>query len=301
MHIINKENIPKVKEIDFFFENFDSIDHHKQIIEKALKFSKNIAEVEAIFIMGSIALEKADIFSDIDFFVMINENRVFDDIKNDYLSNLSNFGEVIHIFQSNAYSKNSIIYFKPYIKFDLVIEEYDKLVKDWRLGKRGKILFDRNGLGQKALNNSRETSFNIDKHMLEIKNVAIELPSFCYNIAGYMIRGEIITSIDFIAWIRRLLIRISGFLLDIQDEGTRRAEKRFPKDIIFFYHQIKIKEINDIWNCLEIILNWFSDWMVPHFNRLNIEHVNDEIPIIKYMISNLKKEYKVREKKKKKE
>jgi predicted nucleotidyltransferase len=291
MHIIDKENIPVVKEIDFFFEDIENIDHHMQIIDKALEFSKNIAEVEAIFIMGSIALETADIFSDIDFFVMINESRAFDNIKKEYLSNLNNFGDVIHIFQSNAYSKNSIIYFKPYIKFDLVIEEYDKLVNDWRLGKRGKILYDRNGLGQKALNKSRESSFKIDKYMLEIKNVAIELPSFCYNIAGYMIRGEIITSIDFIAWIRRLLIRISGFLLDIQDEGTRRAEKRFPEEIISFYHQIKIKEINDIWKCIEIILIWFSNWMVPHFNRLNIEHVKDEIPIIKYMISKLKKVY----------
>ena len=288
MQEIYTENIPKEEEIQVFLENLNDLSIHNKIINNAIEFSTKIPNVEAIYIMGSLALDTADIFSDIDFYVMINQTSEIDEIKSLYLSNLFNFGKVIHVFQSNAYSKNSIIYFKPYIKFDLMIDHYEKMINNWRLGKRAKLVFDRNGLGRKAMIEANEISFDLKKYELEIRNLAIELPSFCYNIAGYMLRGEYITSIDFVAWIRRLLMRISGFLIGIWDEGTRRAEARFPEEIISFYYQIKISKINDVWSCLNVFLKWYSQWLIPLFEKFNIPHAGEEVPLMKGILSKLK-------------
>jgi len=288
MQEIYRENIPVENEIRKFLSDIKDLSYHEKIIENVIDFSKKIPEVEAVFIMGSLALNTADIFSDIDFYVMIKRDTVLEEIKSIFLSNLKNIGRIIHIFQSNAYASNSIFYFKPYVKFDLVIDYYDKFCVNWRIAERGKLLYDKAGLGINAIKKARGINFDISKYEIEIRNVAIELPSFCYNIAGYMVRGEYITSIDFVAWIRRLLMRISGFLLGIWDEGTRRAETRFPKEILSYYHQCIIHGLKDVWRCLDVLLRWFSEWMVPRFEMNGIEHAGDEIPLIRIMISRLK-------------
>ena len=48
-------------------------------------------------------------------------------------------------------------------------KHYDKISNNWRLGKGGKLLYDRNELGKKAMNNAEKISFNLSKHEIEIK------------------------------------------------------------------------------------------------------------------------------------
>jgi predicted nucleotidyltransferase len=289
--VVYAQNIPNKKDIRIFFKNFHSLLSHQNIINEALSLAKNIPEVEAVLLLGSLAINTADIFSDIDFYVLIKNKSHLTKIKEHFLGNLNKIGNPIHLFASNAYPNSSIIYFKPYIKFELVIEDYDKLIKNWRIGKVAKLLYDRRGLGTQAIQVTEELTFSLKKYELEIKNVAVELPSFCYNIAGYMLRGEYITSIDFIAWIRRLLLRICGFFLGIWDEGTRRAELRFPKEVIHHYHQCKVKNKDEIWQVLHNILDWYADWLIPQFEQHNILHANEEVPIIRFMLTELEKTY----------
>ena len=277
-------NIPTQKELKVFLKDLKALDLHQIIVNNALEIAKELPQIEAILLLGSLAINTADIFSDIDFYVVIKEKGELNQIKNHFLQNLSNIGTPIHIFSSNAYPNSSIIYFKPFIKFELVIEDYDKLVRNWRVGKVAQLLYDRNGLGAQAMLVAKELEFKLEKYELEIKNVAIELPSFCFNIAGYMLRGEHITSIDFIAWIRRLLLRICGFFLGLWDEGTRRAELRFPNEVLNYYHRCLVKNVEEIWQILSNILDWYSDWLVPHFERHNIPHVNAEVPNIRYLL-----------------
>jgi len=82
MQLIYKENIPNEKEIQNFLSNFEDLTYHQQVIDKVVEFSKNIPNIEAIFIMGSLALDIADIFSDIDFYVMISQNSELNEVKN---------------------------------------------------------------------------------------------------------------------------------------------------------------------------------------------------------------------------
>jgi predicted nucleotidyltransferase len=291
MTFIYEKNIPNEEEIKNFVRNVKNLANHEQLIEKGLVFSKKINQIKAIFLLGSIAKNTADVFSDIDFYVMIEPISQLDNVKNQYLRNLDVLGDPIHIFQSNALAKNSIIYFKPFVKFELVIEDFETIIKNWRIGEASKLLYDPEGLGKKAIEIASRLQFDINAHKLEIKNVAIELPSFCYNIVGYMIRGEIITSMDFVAWIRRLMLRISGFLLGIRDEGTRRAEKRFPKEILEYYHSCSLSGSSDIWKCLNILLTWYTDWLVPKFEILKIPHALKEVPLVRALVNEFKKKY----------
>jgi predicted nucleotidyltransferase len=286
--VINPENIPTKEEIEEYISTIENTYFHKNIIYNALNIVKSLSEVEAAFLMGSISEGTGDIFSDIDFFLMLEDGKDYSKVQESFLSEIDKLGEVIHIFQSNAKKNSTIIYLKPFIKFELVVESFSKLSAEWRIGKRGSLLYDKNGLGKEAIEESKKLEFEFEDHLDEIRNVALELPSFCFLIAGYMTREEYITTIDFVAWIRRKLLRISGFLLGIRDEGTRRAEQRFPKELVEFYNKCRVRKNDDVWDCLNMFLEWYSEWLVPHFENKNIIHAGEEVPVIKAAIKKLR-------------
>ncbi|MFO7797546.1 MAG: hypothetical protein ACQERB_06200 [Promethearchaeati archaeon] len=289
--VINLKNIPSSEEMEEFLSDLNNTNFHRNIIQNALKISKKISDVEAAYLLGSLSEGSGDIFSDIDFYLMYEDGGDYKKIQESFLSMIDELGDIIHIFQSNAKKNSSIIYLKPFIKFELVIEKVSKLSNEWRVQERGSLLYDKRGLGKEIIQKSKRIEFNIENHLDEIRNIALDLPSFCFLIAGYMIRGEYITTIDFIAWIRRKLLRISGFLLNIKDEGTRRAEERFPKELINYYNKCRVKSNEEIWECLKIFLRWYSEWLVPKFEKKNIIHANQEIPIIESAIEKLRDSY----------
>ena len=63
---INEENIPSPSEIIPLFREISSVKLHERIVANALEIAKEIKEIEAIFIGGSLALGTGDFFSDID-------------------------------------------------------------------------------------------------------------------------------------------------------------------------------------------------------------------------------------------
>ena len=286
--IINHENIPKFKELEFYLLNYNDTHLHEEIYQKALKISKSITQIEAIFILGSIANDTADFFSDIDFYVMCKDKEEVKLIREQLVPKIDQIAPIIHTYRSNARPNDLIVFFNPFIKFELVIETSDALSKKWKLGTSSKLIFDRSGFGENVLREAQKIKFNIKNHMNEITNLAIELPSFCYIICGYLIRGEFVTSIDFISWIRRKMLRISGFLLGVWDEGTRRAEQRFPVELIEYYNDLKIGKNEEIWEKLNVILDWYSNWMVPKFEEHKIMHANVEVPLVRNIIKILK-------------
>ncbi|TFF89384.1 MAG: hypothetical protein EU548_07565 [Promethearchaeota archaeon] len=285
------QNIPSEEELSRFIQDIDNTTHHQAIISNALEVSKNILTVESVFLFGSLSEENGDIFSDIDFYLMIEDRHDYAGILEEFLSNIERLGKVVHIYHSNAKKNSVIIYLKPYIKFELVVETFSTLCDEWRLGSRATLLYDKKGMGQQALSTAKQLEFNMGRHLDEIQNLALGLPAFCFLISGYMLRGEHITIIDFIAWIRRKMLRISGFLLGLWDEGTRRAEQRFPENLIRYYERCKIKEMNDVWYCLMVFLEWYSDWMVPKLEEYGIIHARQEVPMIKSAIIKLRKSF----------
>jgi predicted nucleotidyltransferase len=293
MQSISPENIPNSDEIKIFLKNFKNLSYHDDIIKKALNIAKNIKGVDAVFLLGSLADDTADIFSDIDFFIMYEKEDLKEQIFKEFLKELDKLGPIIHISGSSANPYDIIIYIKPYIKFELALRSFKSMKKKWKIAEKAKLVFDRKGLGKKAIKKAEKISFSMKKYEREIQNLALGLPSFCYIIGGYMIRGEHVTSIDFVAWIRRLMLRVSGFLLGMWDEGTRRAELRFPTELIDYYHKCKIGNVEEIWQCLQHFLAWFSEWLVPRFEEQHIIHANEEVKMIKKILNELEKSYRV--------
>lgn len=285
------DNVPSSAKIQRFIQDVNDISLHDSIVLKALEVSKNIPDVEAAFLFGSLSEGNGDIFSDIDFYLMIEDRHDYSGILDSFLSKIESLGEIIHIYQSNAKKNSVIVYLKPFIKFELVVETFSTLCDEWRLGARATLLFDKNGMGQQALDISKRLEFNMGRHLDEIRNLALSLPAFCFLISGYMLRGEHVTIVDFVAWIRRKMLRISGFLLGMWDEGTRRAEQRFPENLIQYYERCKVKEMEDVWECLMVFLEWYSKWMVPKLEDYDIIHVGQEIPVIKSAIVKLRKKF----------
>ena len=292
MQFISSQNLPNKTEIEIFLGNLKNLSYHNKIIKNALGIAQNIREVEAVFLLGSLANETADIFSDIDFYIMYQEDSLKEVIFTKFLKKINELGSIIHTSKSSANPNDLIIFIKPYIKFELALRGYKSMKNKWKLAENAKLIFDRNGWGQKAINNAKTISFTTEKYNREIQNLALGLPSFCYIIGGYMTRGEHITAIDFIAWTRRLLLRVSGFLLGMWDEGTRRAELRFPKELTNYYHQCKIGKIEDIWQCLHIFLEWFSEWLTPRFDESSIINAKDEVKLVRIILKELEKTYR---------
>ena len=116
MHVISPKNIPEKIEIENFLKDFKNLSYHKKIIEKAVEIAKNIKEVEAVFLLGSLANDTGDLFSDIDFFIMYEDDTVREDIFNIFMKNVEKLGAIIHISESSATSNDLIIFMQTLVK-----------------------------------------------------------------------------------------------------------------------------------------------------------------------------------------
>ncbi|TFG98036.1 hypothetical protein E4H12_07145 [Candidatus Thorarchaeota archaeon] len=96
------------------------------------------------------------------------------------------------------------------------------------------------------------------------------------------------SAIDSVDWIAAEMLRISGWLLGIRNDGHRRAEQRFPEDVLSYYCRNHAKDITDIWNSLQVFLNWYIEWMVPKLTKHNIPHSGLQIQRMREVLDHQK-------------
>ena len=287
MQTVFKENFPSKEEVAIFLEDTTCMDWHEAIIEKATAVVSSIPEVEAILLKGSLAKEEGDIFSDIDFLILhMGDESTTAIIRKQIMEKLSDIGDVIHYFFSTFDNETPIIYFKPWVKFELDIGLVENARNSW-MHSFAKILFDRNGLGAAVVEEASKVTFDLGNHVLQISNLAIALPSFVYIVAGFVARGEHITAIDGLDYVRNEMLTVNGLLLGLWDEGPRRAGKRFPENVLYYYNRTRVAEISDVWLALGYILDWYEDWLIPRFEQLETPHAKHEIPTLKLMLRQL--------------
>ena len=248
-----------------------NIQYHQKIISKSTKIVKRFPGIEAILLSGSFATESADVFSDIDFKVAFDPSVTSPKIISEtYIGKMDQIGRVINIFNSTANSKDKIIYFFPFLKFELNMRTTDNLSRS-RKNANSKVLFEKDDIGKKIINNAQEKIFNLDNYREYIQNISIAFPNLCYIIMGYVIRGELITAFSDLNWIRELLLEINGYMLQKENEGPRRAEKRFSKITLDYYNDSATIDEAKIKDALIILLKWYLDVLVPLFEINNIE------------------------------
>jgi len=282
-------NLPSDNEIDDLMSNLDSTKWHDGIVERAVNITKKIPGVKAIVLRGSLANKTGDAFSDIDFYILHdkseNESVL---IRNGFMKKISNIGDVVHFFTSTYDLNSRIIFFKPFIKFELDVKTL-KEARSWQPEKI-KILYDPKGVMNHILLIS-DGEFKLDSVLEDIRNTAVAFPAFCYITAGHLVRGEWITALEDIQWVRSKLLQTSSWFLSQWDEGPRRAEQRFPRPIIDFYWSMQSTDVADIWNSISTAIGWYMDWLVPWFNEHSIKTAVEQIPLIRLLLGMLQKEF----------
>ncbi len=216
-------------------EDVTVTDWHHELVEKALEVVRDIPETEGVILKGSLGKDEGDIFSDIDFLIL-HDGEPPDSmrISNMFMDRLDRIGEMIHFFTSTAFHEDKIIYFKPFVKFELNVRTCKQAAEDWRTSA-GKVLFDRGGSIGEVVEAASEIAFSIDDVMETVRDRAIQIPTFCYITAGFVVRGEDATALNALDWVSNDMLKLSGWILGLWDEGTRRAEERFPPEVLAFY------------------------------------------------------------------
>ena len=282
-------SLPPLDVFEEFLKDVKTTKYHNDIIDKALIVAKDIEEVEGVILKGSLGKDEGDIFSDIDFQIVHScepeESAV---IMSKFMERLSELGEVIQYFPSTAFADDRIIYIHPFVKFELSVGTCDANAQKWHIAD-ARILFDRNGFVKDIVEEAKTIPFNFDDVRSVVKGRAIAIPAFTYITAGFVVRGEHISAIEAVDWIAAEMLRISGWFLGIRDEGPRRAEQRFPEEVLSYYNRSRAKDITDVWNSLKVFLDWFTEWMVPYFEKQDIPHSGLQVPNMRGVLAILKR------------
>ncbi|MFW9869464.1 MAG: nucleotidyltransferase domain-containing protein [Candidatus Thorarchaeota archaeon] len=264
--------LPDMKEFESFLKDISTTKYHQRLIDKAVKIAKAIDNVEGVLLKGSLGLGEGDVFSDIDFQIIHEgDSSASQTILELIIDELEEVESIIQCFPSTAFPNDCIIYLHPFVKFELSVATCDEISARWRAGS-AKILFDRKGLAKGIVDKAKAISFNIDDVMPTLIGRAPAIPVFCFITAGHLVRGEELTALADIDWIRNDLLTLCGWLLGYHDEGTRRAENRFPKEILDYYRRSRVKSADEIWDGLQILLDWYEEWFVPEFDKMSIPH-----------------------------
>jgi predicted nucleotidyltransferase len=264
-------------EFEIFLEDVTTTKYHEAVIEKTVKIAEGIEEVEGVILKGSLAVDKGDVFSDIDFQV-IHDGAPSEslDILKRFITELENIEPIIQHFPSTANPNDCIIYLHPFIKFELSIATCDEKRTHWRVGL-GKILLDRSGLAKSVVADAKKHKFDIKEIIPILTSRAAAIPVFTYITAGHLVRGEKMTALHDIDWIRNDMLTISGWFLGLHDEGCRRAEERFPTKVLDYYNRSRVRTVDEVWDGLQILLDWYDDWLVPKFDKLGIAHSQNQV------------------------
>lgn len=289
MKKIKLASIPSIEEFTEFLEDVTVTDWHLALVDNALEVVKGIPDAEGVILKGSLGKGEGDIFSDIDF-VILHDGEPSDSpaISSRFMDELDRIGEMIHFFTSTAFHEDKIIYFRPYVKFELNVRTCKEAEEDWRTSV-GKVLFDRRGRVMEAVAAASEITFSIDDVMKTVGDRAIQIPTFCYITAGFVVRGEDASALEAVSWISNDMLKLSGWLLGQWDEGPRRAEERFPKEVLDYFMRSQVRTVDETWDGVDVLLSWYEDWLVPMFDKLNVAHALVQVDRMRAVLHILRK------------
>ncbi len=269
-----------------FLADLNSTAVQTEIAQKATRVARQIPEVEAVILRGSLATQSGDIFSDIDLLLLCQKPDQLEGIKKTFLSQAHQLGPVIHSYSSVVNPINHLLIFDPMVQLELDLKSYQQAASSWKTAK-GVLLYDRTGLGRSAIENAQRIVFDIDAHKPFLTNTAAIVPVSVYLIYGYYTRGERLAALDDLDWLRNQMLRASSYLLGMQDEGPRRAETKFPADVVHYYRETRTSTARNIWAAVELILKWYADWMIPRFQELDVAVPNNLLTRVRTCVDEL--------------
>ena len=180
-------------------------------------------------------------------------------------------GSVLFHFQSMANPSDLIVCFAPWVMLELNVRAAEEGGGTWKTA-HSRLLYDRRGLGAQALAQADEITFQLDAVKARIENLARALPALCTVIWGYRMRGEIVTAMSDMGWLRDQLLSVSSLVLGLWDEGPRRAERRLPPEVLGYYQRCYPCDATGLASALEAALQWYEAWLVPRLDACAIPH-----------------------------
>ncbi len=282
MHKTYPDKFPTIEKFQEFLVDLKSTKYHEAAIELVLDILKDIPSVECVFLKGSLGKGEGDIFSDIDFYVI---HKGSDDesslLSEEITAKIVATGKVIQYVPM----RDRIIYLEPFVNFELNIQTVDSARKSWSTGK---ILFDRNGMGAQIQSEIAEKKFDMQNHMIPLQTMAYSVPTWCYIITGMIVRGEHVTALNYLNWVRDEMLKCTSWLLNQWDEGPRRAESRYPEEVLGYYHSSFVSKIEDAWHSLDVFLQWYEDWMGPRFKDHELSNSISQVDTMRTVLESLK-------------
>ena len=228
-----------------------------------------------MLLKGSLAHGTADVSSDIDLLITHSGDDTTRSIIDDQLvSHLEEIGDPMHRYRSLVNQIALIVYFRPWVMVEFDIRSEDQAGGNWKNGF-SEVLFNRSGGAQKVIEASSSQVFQPDDFRTEFENLVTTLPVLCIKIHGYYLRGEIITAFDELAWMRDRLLWVASVTLGIWNEGPRRAESRFPAEVVETWWRCYPKIPEEIPSVLVSYLEWYREWLVPRLEASGASHSAD--------------------------
>ena len=290
MHKTHPHKFSTTERFQEYLVDLRSTKHQNVAIQLVLDIVKEIPSVECVILKDSLGKGEGDIFSDIDFY-LIHEGHAEEStlLRDEIVTKIDATGKVIQYFPSTVNQSDCIIYLDPFVKFELAIQTMEDARKSWSAAA-GKLLFDRNGKGVEIQSDSFDIEFNIQDCIIPLQTMALSVPTWCDIVAGMTVRGEHITALNYLNWMRDEMLKCTSWLLKSWDEGPRRAESRYPKEVIGYFHSSVVSRIEDSWQSLEIFLQWYKDWMGPKFKEQQLSNSVSQVDTMRDVLQFLKEQ-----------
>lgn len=224
-----------MQNVNLPLDNFEVLPDHKKIVEEAIKRLANDERVEGLYLSGSFAKGKPDVYSDLDIYILVSENEREQVIK-DHQRLINDVGKVNVIFPATHMGDpNQIIVFyeeKIPIHVDYqyrIASELMPKAKD----KNVAIVLDRNGEIAKWKEACNQVEENYSPTKDDLQYFEDRFWGWVWYTYSKIARGELWEARDAEEYLRNnVIIKLVYYKLGLFNEGNRRLEQKFPPEIL---------------------------------------------------------------------
>lgn len=223
------------KSVSLPTSKFEKFPEHYSVLEKAVSLLITDPRILGIYLSGSFANGQPDQYSDLDINLLVSsadrESVVKDHEKlRSEVAKIATWFPAVHLNNPNQII---VFYEKRYpIHVDYEYKTPEEL-KPIAKGKDAFILLDKDGALDKWKAVCSETKENMSPTLERLQYFEDRFWAWCTYTDGKIKRGELWEARDAIEYIRsNVLNRLAYYVNDLGNEGNRRLERKFPKEML---------------------------------------------------------------------
>jgi predicted nucleotidyltransferase len=252
------------------FKDLSSTAIHRELANRAAQVLARVPCVQAVLLKGSLVRGTGDAFSDVDLLVLQDdEPEAWSTIDEYLLNHLKEIGEPMHWYRSMVSQRDLLVYFRPWVMVEFDVRTVESSSMSWKTAY-SEVLFDRSSLGEQVIRESARLCPSMEHSREEIERNIGAFCVVCTRVQGYYLRGELMTAHDDLAWLRDRMLWLSGAVLGLWYEGPRRAEGRFPDDIVQVWRRSCPNSDDGLPAAATVLIDWYEEWLTPRLKTSGI-------------------------------